>query len=244
MPLFGLIGYPLGHSFSKKYFTEKFEKEGLKDCRFENFPIPFIEEFPEIIKAYPDLKGIAVTIPYKQSVLKYVTDTTNLSEGLQACNCIKISNGKLIAFNTDIIGFKKSIQPLLSSHHTKALVLGNGGAAAAVIAGLRQMNIDVMVVSRQLHAGSDCTYADLTPAIIQEHKIIVNTTPLGMHPNTDSCPDIPYGLLDKSYLLYDLVYNPAQTLFLKKGEEKGAVVKNGLDMLVLQAEENWNIWNS
>lgn len=244
MSLFGLIGYPLGHSFSKKYFTEKFEKEGLHDCSFENFPIPSIAEFSAVLHANKKLKGIAVTIPYKQEVLPFLTDTSHLPADLNACNCIKISGENLIGYNTDIVGFKKSIQPLLQAHHTKALVLGNGGAAAAVITGLKQMNIQVLVVSRQLHQGSDCTYADITPALMKDYNVIVNTTPLGMHPNTDTCPAIPYELLGNNHLLYDLVYNPQQTVFLKKGSEQGAMIKNGWDMLVLQAEENWAIWNS
>lgn len=244
MRLFGLIGYPLSHSFSKKYFTEKFEREELTDCRFENFSFESIADFPSLIESNPGLKGIAVTIPHKQSVLQFVDDVTGIPEGLTACNCIKISDNKLSGFNTDYIGFEKSILPFLKPHHRHALVLGNGGATAATVFALKRLGISYDIVSRKLHGGSTLTYKELDESIIKKSKIVINTTPLGMFPVVDTCPDIPYEFISSEHLLYDLTYNPVKTLFLQKGEEGGAAIKNGEEMLVLQAEENWRIWNS
>jgi len=243
MQLYGLIGYPLAQSFSKKYFTEKFEKEGLTNCRFENFSIPAIDELHGILMAHHDLKGLAVTIPYKQQVLAFLDSAEYIPEGLNACNCIRIRHGRLTGFNTDHIGFEKSFSPFLQSHHTHALVLGNGGATEAVLFVLRNLGIDYTIVSRQLHGQSTLTYNMLTPAIINQHTVIINTTPLGMYPDTETFPAIPYEAVSSQHFFYDLVYNPAKTVFLQKGEERGAVIKNGADMLVLQAEENWKIWN-
>lgn len=244
MRLFGLIGYPLAQSFSKRYFTGKFEKEGLTDCSFENFSIPSIEEFPALLRDHPSLKGIAVTIPYKQLVLQYVDDVTGIPAGLHACNCIRISHGRLSGFNTDHIGFEKSLAPLLQPHHRHALLLGNGGATAAAAYALRNLGIDYKIVSRRLHDGATLTYKDIDKNIVDTHTLIINTTPLGMYPQVDSFPELPYDLLTTNHLLYDMVYNPEKTVFLQKGEERGAVIKNGYEMLVLQAEENWRIWNS
>jgi shikimate dehydrogenase len=243
MRLYGLIGYPLSHSFSKKYFEEKFEKEGIKDCRFENFPIQSIDQLPALLKEHPSLKGLAVTIPHKQTVIPFLHHTQGIPAGLHACNCIRIKDGQLFGFNTDYIGFERSFSPLLQPHHTKALVLGNGGATAAVIFVLKKLGISYKIISRSIHHDSDYTYSQLTEEIINAHTIIINTTPLGMYPNTETSPDIPYAFITSQHFLYDLVYNPATTLFLKKGVEKGATVKNGADMLALQAEENWRIWN-
>lgn len=242
MRLFGLIGYPLAQSFSKKYFDSKFEKEGLIDCRFENFPIPSIEAFPGLIDSHPELLGLAVTIPYKQQVMSYLDSIESIPEGLNACNCIRFEKDKLIGYNTDYVGFEKSFTPLLQSHHTRALVLGNGGATAAVVYVLKKLGITYEIVSRRLHDISTMTYDELDASIIQSHPVIINTTPLGMYPNEGDCPPIPYDSITPDHLLYDLVYNPGLTLFLRKGEAKGAMVKNGGDMLELQAEENWNIW--
>lgn len=244
MRCYGLIGYPLAQSFSKKYFDEKFEKEGLTDCRFDNFPIASIDELlPEVLNAYPDLCGLAVTIPYKQQVLPFLHSTANIPEGLTACNCIKIISGKLHGYNTDYIGFEKSFTPFLQPHHTRALVLGNGGATAAVIYVLKKLNIGYDIVSRRIHDQSTLTYSDIDKKVMEEHTIVINTTPLGMFPANDSCPAIPYEFITERHFLYDLVYNPAKTLFLQQGEKRGATIKNGADMLILQAEENWRIWN-
>jgi shikimate dehydrogenase len=243
MKLYGLIGYPLGHSFSKKYFTEKFNTEGIKDCNYENFPIPSIDEFTGLLHNHPQLCGLNVTIPYKMEVLPFIADKTNLPQGLSACNCIKITNGKLTGYNTDVIGFEKSLLQKLEHQHTKALVLGNGGAADAVKYVLKKLRIDYKVVSRELHEDSDLIYADLNAAILNDHLLIINTTPLGTFPDVDICPDIPYQYLTSGHYLFDLVYNPTKTLFLQKGEAKGAAIKNGYDMLAIQAEESWRIWN-
>jgi shikimate dehydrogenase len=243
MRQFGIIGFPLGHSFSKQYFTDKFEKEGLTDCSYDVFPIQNIYELKSIVQQNPDLRGLNVTIPYKQLVLRHVTSINNIPLGLRACNCIKIENGNLFGYNTDVIGFEKSLLPLLQKHHAKALILGNGGASQAVQYVLGKLKIDYKVVSRKLHDGSHLTYTDITESIIDEYKLIINTTPLGTFPNVDECVLLPYDAITPQHILYDLVYNPAKTLFLQKGEEKGAIIKNGYEMLVLQAEENWRIWN-
>jgi shikimate dehydrogenase len=244
MRRYGLIGYPLSHSFSKKFFDEKFEKEKLADCRFENFSISSIKELEHILQTNTDLNGLAVTIPHKQSVLDYLSSTEGIPEGLTVCNCIKIENGELIGYNTDIVGFEKSLSPLLKPHHTSALIFGNGGATAAVLYVLKKIGIAYQVVSRKLHSNSSFTYEQLTPEFIHKTPVLINTTPLGMYPNTDTCPDLPYEGITENHLLYDLVYNPATTLFLQKGKERGAAIKNGADMLEIQAEENWRIWNS
>jgi len=245
MKLYGLIGYPLGHSFSKQYFTEKFVKEGIKDCAFEAFPIPAIDEFPALLKANPDLKGLSVTIPYKEQVLKYVTELSEEVKFIGATNSIKISGDKLIAYNTDIIGFEKSFLKSLKPTHTKALVLGTGGASKAVQYVLRKLKIDFLVVTRstQLKSG-EINYTAIDEKMMGEYTVIINSSPVGMYPNVNDCPDIPYHLLTSNHYLYDLVYKPEETLFLKKGKEKNATVENGYDMLLLQAEASWKIWNS
>jgi shikimate dehydrogenase len=243
MRLFGLIGYPLAQSFSKRYFDEKFEKEGLTDCRFENFSIASINEFPGLLKSHPDLQGLAVTIPHKQSVLQYLDDVAAIPPGLKACNCMRIKDGRLIGYNTDHIGFEKSLSPLLQSHHSKALVLGNGGATAAAVYALDRLGISSIIVSRKPGNGAALSYNDIDESIILEHTLIINTTPLGMYPDTNTFPPIPYQFITTRHLLFDMVYNPAMTVFLQKGEAQGAIIKNGYEMLVLQAEENWRIWS-
>lgn len=244
MKLYGIIGYPLGHSFSKKYFTEKFEKEGIENTSYEVFPLQAIEELKTLLQQNPTLCGLNVTIPHKQSVLDFLDDTTHLPKDLHACNCIKIQDGKLTGYNTDIVGFEKSLLPLLKKYHTHALILGNGGAAEAVKFVLNKLNIVFKVVSRKLHEGSDLIYPDLNEEILHQHLLIINTTPLGTFPKEDECADIPYEYITSQHLMYDLVYNPAETLFLQKGKTKGAAVKNGYDMLLIQAEEGWRIWNT
>ncbi len=240
---YGVIGYPLGHSFSKKYFTQKFIREGISDCSYEIFPIKTIEELKVVLTENPNLCGLNVTIPYKQSVLSFLADTANLPAGLGACNCIKIVKEKLIGFNTDIIGFEKSLLPQLKNYHSNALLLGNGGAAKAVKFVLNKLNINFKIVSRKLQDDVHLTYADLTEKIIKKNSLIINTTPLGTFPDTDECPAIPYQYLTSQHYLFDLVYNPAKTMFLQKGEQQRTAIKNGYDMLVIQAEESWRIWN-
>lgn len=242
MRTYGIIGYPLEHSFSQKYFTDKFNRDGL-DCIYKVFAIKDIAQLSLIIAADGDLKGLNVTIPHKQSVLEFLDDASHLPKTLNACNCIKVIDGKLVGYNTDVIGFERSLIPLLKHHHEHALILGHGGAAQAVKFVLDKLNIPYSIVGRHLYKDTSMTYGDLTRDIIQQHKLIINTTPLGTFPDVKSFPNIPYKYLTKEHLLYDLVYNPEKTEFLRNGEERKAEIKNGYEMLVLQAEEAWKIWN-
>ena len=245
MKKYGLLGYPLGHSFSKNYFNQKFEAEKI-DAEYLNFEIPDIKEIKSVIKENPELNGLNVTIPYKQQVIPYLDDLDDDARPIGAVNVIKFSKGlfgkvKLKGYNSDIIGFKQSIEPLLKDHHRKALILGTGGASKAVFHGLKQLGIAATFVSRQ--SKEYCiTYEEITEKIMEQYHVIVNTTPLGMYPNVNACPNIPYELLTSDHLLYDLLYNPDETLFMQKGKERGAVVKNGLEMLLLQAFAAWEIW--
>ncbi len=243
--LFGLIGYPLSHSFSKKYFTEKFINESISGAFYELFPLETIKDFPDLLKSYPNLLGINVTIPYKQQVIPYLDELDPAAAAIGAVNTIKVEDGRLIGYNTDVYGFGHALTKTLEAHQLKvekALVLGTGGEAQAVVFQLKKMGFMVKSISRK-KKGTCLTYEELNTGIIAEHQLIVNTTPLGMSPKIDTCPDIPYNGLGAKHLLYDLVYNPAETLFLKKGKEKGAQVLNGLQMLILQAEKSWEIWN-
>ena len=247
MDKYGLIGYPLKHSFSIGYFNEKFQAENI-DAEYVNFEIPRIEDFMEVIEENPNLCGLNVTIPYKEQVIPYLDELDKDTAKIGAVNVIKIirpSKGKikLVGYNSDIIGFTQSIEPLLQPHHTKALILGSGGASKAVYHGLANLGIRSTFVSRTKKSDNILTYSELTPEIMQEHTVIVNTTPLGMYPKVDFCPDIPYDQLTPNHLLYDLLYNPSETLFMKKGMERGATVKNGLEMLLLQAFAAWEIWH-
>lgn len=242
MQQFGLIGKPLTHSFSKKYFTEKFKKENRADCAYELFPLESIEELPSLLEKNPELKGLNVTIPYKEKVFPFLT-ANSIPGGVGACNCIKIVNGELKGFNTDIIGFEKTLFPLLLPTHKAALVFGNGGAAKAVVYVLQKLGINYQLVGRTKTKEVGLTYNDITEEMIKRHLLLINTTPLGMYPNIETCPAIPYNAIGVGHLLYDLVYNPAETLFLKNGAMQGAVVKNGEQMLIAQAEESWRIWN-
>ncbi len=239
MKLYGLIGFPLSHSFSKNYFTQKFLDEGIENCEYELFPIETIEALPQLLQENPNLCGLNVTIPYKQLVIKYLQDTSHLP--LQACNCIKIEDGKLIGYNTDVVGFETSFKPLLQPHHKSALVLGSGGASLAVQYILQKNGIDFKVISR--NANNGYTYQDLDKNFMYAHPVIINTTPLGTYPNIDECPAIPYQFLTPKHYCYDLVYNPHKTKFLLQAEAKGAAIKSGGDMLRIQAEESWRIWN-
>ncbi|WP_072544478.1 shikimate dehydrogenase family protein [Mediterranea massiliensis] len=247
MDKYGLIGYPLKHSFSISYFNEKFQSENI-DAEYVNFEIPRIEDFMEVVEENPNLRGLNVTIPYKEQVIPYLDELDKDTAKIGAVNVIKIipqgkGDVKLVGYNSDIIGFTRSIEPLLQSHHVKALILGTGGASKAVFHGLANLGIEATFVSRTKKSNDILTYQELTPEIMQEHTVIVNTTPLGMYPNVDACPDIPYDQLTPNHLLYDLLYNPHETLFMKKGMERGATVKNGLEMLLLQAFVSWEIWN-
>ena len=245
MQKYGLVGYPLKHSFSIGYFNEKFSSEKI-EAEYINFDIPDINNFPEIIQANPNLHGLNVTIPYKEKVIPYLDELDKQTAAIGAVNVIKIIRNKggkpkLIGYNSDIIGFTQSIQPLLQSHHKKALILGTGGASKAVFHGLKNLGIEAKFVSRTARFGM-LTYEELNAEIIKEYTVIVNCTPVGMYPKVDACPDIPYEAITSEHLLYDLLYNPNITLFMKKGEAKGAVTKNGLEMLLLQAFAAWEIW--
>jgi len=246
MKTYGLIGFPLSHSFSQKYFVEKFKQEGISDCEFKNFPNKNINDFSALIKSNPTLCGLSVTIPHKQSVIKFLDEIDASAKEIGAVNCIKrwqMADGRwqMVGYNTDIFGFEQSLKPLLKSHHEGALILGTGGASKAVSYILDKSKIKFRYISR---TSKYLSYIDINERIIQENLLIINTTPLGMFPNINDCPNIPYQFITSKHLLYDLTYNPEESLFLKKGKEKGAQIKNGLEMLHLQAEKAWEIWNS
>lgn len=243
--LYGLIGYPLTHSFSMNFFNEKFLAEDIP-AEYTNFEINDVSLFPRIITDYPDLQGLNVTIPYKEKVIPFLDEMDNTAQIIGAVNVIKFirNRGKIIlkGYNSDIVGFTDSIKPLLTQKQKRALILGTGGASKAVWYGLLSLGVEPILVSRTPKTG-EIGYDELTPEIIKNHLVIVNTTPLGMHPKVEQCPDIPYDLLTPDHLIYDLIYNPDQTFLMKKAKEKGATVKNGLEMLLLQAFCAWNIWN-
>ncbi len=241
MRIYGLIGYPLSHSFSKKYFDEKFAKEGIVDANFENFSLDNISMLHEIL-AQKNLNGLAVTIPYKKSVIDFLYDSTDAVKQMGACNCIKISDNKLSGYNTDVIGFERSFIKQLKPHHTKALILGTGGAASAVEFVLQKLNIEHEFVSRK-KVGTEFLYSELDQNVLNEYSIIINASPIGTYPDIDEAPAIPYQFITSKHYLFDLVYNPAETKFLQYGKSKNATIQNGLEMLELQAEENWKIWN-
>ena len=242
MNRFGLIGYPLGHSFSQQYFNNKFKTENLNDCFFELFPIENIASFPELLSTYNDLKGLAVTIPYKETIINFLTSIDEAASEIGAVNCIKISSQKIIGFNTDVIGFENSIKPILKTHHKKALILGTGGGSKAVQFVFKKLGIEFLLVSRTKN-NQHIKYQEINEMICNEYNIIVNATPVGMNPQIDVCPEIPFQFLNEKHLFFDLIYNPAETLFLKKGKELGAQTKNGHEMLITQAEANWKVWN-
>jgi shikimate dehydrogenase len=242
MNLYGLIGFPLTHSFSQRYFTEKFSREGISDCRYELFPLQSIESFRDTWKNNPDLRGMNVTIPYKEKVIPFLDTCNDIVLRTGACNCIKKSNGILAGFNTDVTGFEQVLIRHLQPRHKAALILGTGGAAKAVQYVLAENGIAFQSVSRKKSAGT-ITYAELDQGQMEEHLLIINTTPLGMYPKTDVAPDIPYHFLTPHHFLFDLIYNPAKTLFLLQGEARGAFIQNGAEMLEIQAEESWKIWN-
>ena len=244
--ILGLIGYPLSHSFSKKYFTEKFEKEEISGYRYELFPIEDISEFPDFLDQNPSIIGLNVTIPYKERILEFINNQDDTSKNIGAVNCIKIDtvNDKkvLTGYNTDTYGFEISLRPLLKPIHKKALILGTGGASKAVEYVLKKLNIESRYVSRTPRHNI-LGYKDLDIDIMKEYKIIINTSPIGMYPDIDNAPSLPYKHISKDHLLYDLIYNPQVTKFMQLGLNQGAIVKNGLDMLYGQAEKAWEIWN-
>jgi len=243
---FGLIGYPLSHSFSEKFFTEKFVAEGI-EAEYHNFEIEDISQLPHIIAVHPELEGLNVTIPYKEQVIKFLEYTDEAAARVHAVNTIRIHRSghhtALHGYNTDIEGFQESIAPLIQKQHHKALVLGTGGASKAVVRALANLGIDSILVSRNPEDKDGIAYSSLDEDVMNNYKIVVNTTPLGTYPNVESYPAIPFEFITRDHLLFDLVYNPEITEFLKLGKQQGAVIKNGLEMLHIQALAAWKIWN-
>lgn len=243
MRKFGLIGYPLSHSFSQKYFTEKFSRENIYDCSYENFSLPDIHQISSVILKETQLRGLNVTIPYKEKIIPFLHFKNEVVEKTGACNCIKINDAKLYGYNTDVIGFEISLKKKLKEYHKQALILGTGGGAKAVEYVMKKLGIDYKFVSRKTSSGNTINYNDLDESIIQSHTLIINTAPVGMFPNVDAYPNIPYHALTEKHYLFDLIYNPEKTMFVQKGEERGAAIANGHEMLIIQAEESWRIWN-
>lgn len=245
MRRFGIIGYPLSHSFSPAYFAEKFAREHITDATYQAFPLANIDEIGLLLHQYPDLEGLNVTIPYKKKIIRFLADGDEAVKHTVACNTIKIHQGKLYGYNTDIPGFENSLTPLLQSYHNKALILGTGGAAQAVEYVLRKLNIAYVLVSRNKMGKQNCiNYSDINESWMSIFKLIINTSPAGQFPAVHECPPIPYKFLTSQHLVYDLIYNPSETLMLKKAKQQGAQTKNGEEMLHLQAEESWRIWNN
>ena len=246
MDKYGLIGYPLGHSFSISYFNQKFSDEGI-DAMYENFEIPSIDELEEVLAVNPNLKGLNVTIPYKEKVLNFLDSISPEAQAIGAVNVIRVTHDgnkvKLKGFNSDVIGFTQSIEAMLDPKwNKKALILGTGGASKAINYGLKSLGLETVFVSRYERPGT-IQYERITPEIVKEYNVIINCTPVGMYPHTEECPILPYEAMDSHTILYDLIYNPDETLFMKRGLEYGAQVKNGLEMLLLQAFASWEFWN-
>jgi shikimate dehydrogenase len=242
--IFGLLGKNISYSFSSGYFKEKFRKLHLKNHSYLNFDMQSCEHFPSLIASEKSLKGLNVTIPYKQEIIPFLDELDKTAKQIGAVNTIKfIGDNLLKGYNSDVVGFEKSIKPLLKDHHQKALILGTGGASKAVAFVFQKNNISFQFVSRNPNKLNEISYDTLTKQIIENHTIIVNCSPLGTSPKIEKFPDIPYQFLNRQHLLYDLIYNPEETVFLSKGKKQGATIKNGLEMLQLQAEESWRIWN-
>lgn len=241
--IFGLLGKDISHSFSKKYFTEKFSEPLFEDCEYENFDIPTIDEFTTILMNNPTLKGLNVTIPYKETVIPFLDSLSEKAAKIGAVNVIRFTkNGNLKGYNSDWYGFKKSLEPLLQLNHKKALILGTGGAAKAVAFALEKLDIQFTFVSREASAKT-IDYKYINATTFDNFQIIINCTPLGTHPNTNDFPPIPYEYFTENHIAFDLIYNPEETQFLKKAKSKGALIKNGYEMLAFQAEKSWQIWN-
>jgi shikimate dehydrogenase len=249
MKTYGLIGYRLGYSFSKGFFSDKFEKEGLKEHEYVNFELDTISEFPTIFEKNDNIAGLNCTIPYKQEIMPYLDEIDEEAAQVGAINTVKIirsgSQKKLKGFNTDIYGFENSLMPMLNEKHKKALILGTGGASKAIKHILDKNSIDYLSASIETELfDKEIRYEQIDETLLKEHLIIIHATPLGTFPKVDNCPSIPYEYITSDHVLFDLVYNPELTLFLKKGQEKGASTKNGLEMLHLQAIKAWEIWNA
>lgn len=243
MEQYGLIGYPLGHSFSRRFFNEEFFPEHGIEAEYLNFEIPDADGLLEVVRTHPLLRGLNCTIPHKQAIIPLLDEISPEAREIGAVNVIRIRNGRLKGFNSDIIGFMDSLRPLLRPHHRRALVLGSGGASKAVWAGLLRLGLEPLQVSRRAGEGV-LSYEKLSPEVMADCTVVVNCSPVGMFPRVNECPAIPYELLSERHLLYDLVYNPLDTLFMQRGRERGATVKNGLEMLRLQALASWNFWHS
>ena len=245
MKTYGLIGRSLGHSFSEKYFSEKFQKENIQGCQYRNFEINNLQKEIPALKNNPELKGLNITIPYKTDIISFLDEMSDECRQISACNCIKIKDGKWLGFNTDVIGFEKSFVLHLKPFHKKALVLGTGGASHAVAYVLQKLGIDLLKVSRtENQSSSVISYDEISEEKMKEFQIIINTTPLGTFPNVNECPQLPYEFVTDYHYFFDLVYNPPKTLFLSLAEKHGAIIENGSQMLAIQAEESWKIWNS
>lgn len=247
---FGLIGYPLSHSFSKRYFTEKFQRESIVDATYELYPLTHIQELPELVHSHRQLVGLNVTIPYKETVIPFLDELDATAQGIGAVNTIRIiregNQVRMIGFNTDVFGFLKSLKPFLTLHHDRALIIGTGGGAAAVAFGLKSLGIDVLFTGRKSTADKSpyLPISQVSPELLSHYKLIVNTTPLGMFPEVDGFPELPYSSMTSEHLVFDLVYNPESTVFMQKAAGFGATALNGYDMLRYQAEKAWEIWNS
>ena len=246
MDKYGIIGKPLGHSFSPDFFNQKFKCENI-DAVYEKYELPQIDALPEVLDSNPELRGLNVTIPYKQAVMNYLDEVSEEARAIGAVNVVRVihQGNKILmkGFNSDVIGFTRSIEPLLEKHHKKALILGTGGASHAIEYGLRKLGLETLKVSRN-EKHDTIRYENITADVVREYNVIVNCTPVGMYPHTEDCPQLPYSAMDSHNLLYDLIYNPDETMFMKKGKSYGAAVKNGLEMLLLQAYASWEFWNS
>ena len=241
---FGLLGKNISYSFSRGYFTEKFEKLKLNKYKYLNFDIQQIKDFPSIIGEEKNLRGINVTIPYKEEIIPFLDKLDETAKNIGAVNTIKFTKrGNLKGYNSDVVGFENSIKPLLKRHHKRALILGTGGASKAIAFALNKNSIKFKFVSRNPEGKKEISYYSLSEETLLKYTVIINCTPLGTFPEIEKCPDIPYQFITDAHLLYDLIYNPEVSTFLSKGKEKGAIIKNGFEMLQLQAEESWRIWN-
>ena len=250
MRTFGLIGYPLDHSFSEEYFLDKFSKEAIDDAIYQNYPLESIDELRDLIEFEPDLVGLNITIPYKTAVLPLLDAIDPMAKSIGAVNTIKIERDEedpseytLTGYNTDAHGFKESLSPLLEENHKEAIVFGTGGASLAVTHVLKELGIPFLQLSRDPQSELQMSYDFIEPAIIEISKLLINTTPVGMYPNVDEAPKIPFEGITSDHLVYDLIYNPEETLLLKESKARGAQTKNGQQMLELQAEKSWEIWN-
>lgn len=243
MRLYGLLGYPLTHSFSQSYFAKKFEAEAIHNAQYENFSLPVIDDVETVLFQKNNLCGFNITIPYKKAILPFLHEQTDPVKEMGACNCVCIKAGKRIGYNTDIVGFAHSLKPFIRQHHTHALILGTGGAAAAVEYVLSKAGIQYTFVSRSKNETA-ITYEELSESMMQQYLLIINTSPVGQYPNIHDAPNLPYQYIGAKHHLFDLIYNPTETKFLQLGREQGASTQNGQEMLVIQAEESWRIWNS